>query len=136
MKKNRLFPLKFGEQGGAQLANVSIENPSVLWHLIYGHLNYASLKLLTSQAMVCGLPKVEEHKQVCEGCAMGKHSRTNFPRGEAWRAINPLQLVHLDICGLMQTKSMGNNTYFLTFIDDYSRYCWIYFLKSKDRDFE
>lgn len=49
---------------------------------------------------------------------------------------HPLQLVHPDICGPMQTKSMGNNTYFLTFIDDYSRYCSIYFLKSKDQAFE
>lgn len=81
MKKNRLFPLKFGEQGGAQLANIAIENPSVLWHLRYVHLNYASLKLLTSQAMVCGLPKVEEHKDVCKGCALGKNSRIKFPRG-------------------------------------------------------
>lgn len=82
MKKNRLFPLNFGEKRGSQLDNLSIENTSVLWHLRYGNLNYASMKLLTYQAMVCGIPKVKEHKEVCEGYALGKHSRTKFPRGE------------------------------------------------------
>jgi len=113
MKKNRLFPLKFEEQGGAQLANIAIENPSVLWHLRYGHLNYVSLKLLTSQDMIFGLPKVEEHKEVCEGCALGKDLRKNFPRGEAWRESHPLQLVNSDICGPMQTKSMVTILIFL-----------------------
>ena len=134
MSENRIFTLKFGGQGDA-LANVYIENKGWLWHLRYGHLNHLSLKLLTSHQMVHGLPKVDECKQVCEGCALGKHHRSSFPRFKSWRASYPIQLVHSNICGPMQTKSMGMNSYFLTFIDDYSRMCCIYFLKIKDQAF-
>ena len=66
---------------------------------------------------------------------MGKHSRSSFPKGQAWRASYPLQLVHSDICGPMQTPSIGKSVYFFTFIDDCTRMCWIYFLKHKDEAF-
>ena len=42
-----------------------------------------------------------------------------------------LQLVHSDVCGPMQTESLGGRKYFATFIDDYSRCCNVYFLKHK-----
>ena len=91
MTKNRMFPLKFG-QNDNQLVNMAYEDKSWLWHLKYGHLNFNSLKNLTSNALVLGLPKVEEHKQICEGCAKGKHSRESFPKGNAWRVQHPLYL--------------------------------------------
>ena len=93
-----MFPLKFGENS-TNLANMAYEEKIWLWpHLKYGHLNFHSLKLLTSKESVYGFPKVEEHKEICEGCAKGKHARDNSPRGKAWRAHYPLHLVHFDIC--------------------------------------
>lgn len=61
MTKNRLVPLKFGGEGG-KLANVVAhgviaENKTRLWHLRFGHLNFGSMKLLTSHQMVCGFLK-------------------------------------------------------------------------------
>ena len=47
-----------------------------------------------------------------------------------------LQLVHADICEPMQTQSLGGSRYFITFTDDYSRYCSTYFLKSKSEALE
>lgn len=114
MSKNRLFPLKFGGQR-AQLANVSIEKKRWLWHLRHGHLNFNSLRLLTSQEMVYGLPKVEDNIDVCEGCALENNSRMSFPKGKVWRAYYALHLVHFDICGLMKTKSLDRNSYFFYF---------------------
>ena len=119
MSKNRMFPLMFGEHNN-HLANMAYEEKSWLWHLRYGHLNFHSLKLLTSKELVYGLPKVQEQKDICEGCAKGKHAREKISKGNAWRAHYPLQLVHSDICGPMQTKSLGKSSYFITFIDDYS----------------
>jgi len=43
----------------------------------------------------------------------------------------PLGLVHSDLCGPLPT-SLGKNKYFAVFVDDYSRYCWVYLLKQKD----
>jgi hypothetical protein len=47
-----------------------------------------------------------------------------------------LELVHTDLCGPMQTDSIGGSFYFLTFIDDFSRKIWIYFLRHKSETFE
>ena len=45
-------------------------------------------------------------------------------------------LVHSDVSRPMLTTSMNGSRYFLTFINDYSRYCWMYFLKKKSKVFE
>ena len=47
-----------------------------------------------------------------------------------------LELVHSDLCGPMEMKSLGGSAYFLTFIDDCSRKCFIYFIQSKSEVFE
>ena len=51
------------------------------------------------------------------------------------RAKEHLELVHIDLCGPMQTQSIGVSFYFLTFIDDFSRKMWIYFLNKKSKTF-
>jgi len=47
-----------------------------------------------------------------------------------------LQLIHSDVCGPMQTQSVGGNRYFVTFIDNFSRYTVVYFIKKKSEVFE
>ncbi|CAL8998208.1 unnamed protein product [Prunus brigantina] len=74
-------------------------------------------------------------KDVCEGCVSGKHHREKFDKEGAWRASYPLELVHTDLCGPMQNESIGGNRYFITFIDDFSRMCWVYFLRNKSDTF-
>ena len=49
--------------------------------------------------------------------------------------MRKLQCVHSDVCGPMPTQSIGGNKYFVTFIDDYSRYCKVYFMKYKSEVF-
>ena len=78
-----------------------------------------------------GLPLLDNSDRACEGCNLGKHHKDSFLAGMSWRATQPLALVHSDICGPMETVSLGGNRYFLTFIDDYSRKTWVYFLKQK-----
>ena len=45
--------------------------------------------------------------------------------------IRSMQLVHSDVCGPMRTQSIGGAKYFVTFIDDYTRCCAVYFMKHK-----
>ena len=52
------------------------------------------------------------------------------------RSTRRLQLVHSDMCGPMQTESIGGHKYFVSFIDDYSRCCAVYFLKLKSDVFD
>jgi transposase InsO family protein len=43
-----------------------------------------------------------------------------------------LELIHSDVCGPMPSTSLSGYVYYVSFIDDYSRKTWVYFLKSKD----
>jgi transposase InsO family protein len=80
--------------------------------------------------MTHGLPDIQEQKSICEAYQLGKQTRVVFP-DNAYRALSKLQLVHTDVCGPMHNESLNGSKYFLLFVDDYSRYCWVYFLKSK-----
>ena len=85
--------------------------------------------MLAKKEMDTRLPLLDNSDRVCEACILGKHHRDSFPAGMSRRATQPLVLVHSDICGPMEAISHGGNRYFLTFIDDYSRKTWLYFLK-------
>ena len=72
---------------------------------------------------------------VCDHCCNGKNHRTPFPKNNFVKR-KPFELIHSDVCGKIDPISNGGAQYFLTFIDEYSKYCWVYLLKSKDQVFE
>lgn len=111
-------------------------NASQLWHSRYGHLNFGSLNKMVKQNMVIGLKTSFGNDIVCETCAKSKICVKKFPKSSENRATEILDLVHSDICGPMNKKSIGGSRYFATFIDDKSRYVSVYFLKSRDEIFE
>ena len=59
-----------------------------------------------------------------------------FAKQSVSRAVKPLELVHSDICGPIKPSSLGKSSYFVLFIDEYSRKTWIYFLKNKSEAFD
>ncbi|MCO5577671.1 hypothetical protein L7F22_031502 [Adiantum nelumboides] len=103
-----------------------------LWHARFGHVGYGSLMTLQHHNMVHDLSLLEmPPRHVCEGCVLGKMHRFAFSQDGSVRATRKLQLVHSDVCGPMRTPSVGNSLYFVTFIDVFSRFCWVYPLKAK-----
>ena len=52
------------------------------------------------------------------------------------RNTKPLDMIHSDICDLKFASTRGGNKYFITFIDDSTKYCYVYLLKSKDEALE
>ncbi|CAL9026957.1 unnamed protein product, partial [Prunus brigantina] len=134
MGGNRCFPLSLESMTPAA-RKASVIEDSWIWHRRLGHLNFVSMKKMQQMEMVTGLPVLTEMKDVCEGCVSGKHHREKFDKEGAWRASYPLELVHTDLCGPMQNESIGGNRYFITFIDDFSRMCWVYFLRNKSDTF-
>ena len=81
--------------------------------------------------MVTGIPLVSCRDGVCAGFVLGKHHWDIFEKCASWHASGPLQLVHSDLCGPLSSPSFSGCKYFLTFIDDFSRRIWVYFLKLK-----
>jgi hypothetical protein len=99
------------------------------WHCRLGHLHFDGLKKMHDKGMVAGLPKING-PVVCEACIQGKQTKNPFV-GSSWRAQEKLELIHTDLCGPMHIPSLGKSKYFLLFIDDLTRMCWIYFLINK-----
>ena len=83
-----------------------------------------------------GLPDMKiKHKGICKGCVKGKNIKNPFPKSET-KTKGTLELIHSDVCGPMYYTSLSGFEYYITFIDDFSRKTWIYFLKSKSEVFE
>ncbi|KAI5322324.1 hypothetical protein L3X38_031396 [Prunus dulcis] len=130
MMEHGCFPLSM-ESICSMGMKAAVQEDPWIWHRRLGHLNFASMKKMQQTQMVLGLPDFSEKEGVCEGCVYGKSHREPFENEKPWRAKNPLELIHTDVCGPMQNESIGGNKYFITFIDDYSRMCWVYFLRNK-----
>ena len=71
---------------------------------------------------------------VCESCLEGKMTKRSFS-AKGTRAKGPLQLVHSDVCGPVSVQARGGYEYFVTFIDDYSRYGYVYLMHRKSETF-
>ncbi|KAJ4812770.1 polyprotein [Rhynchospora pubera] len=135
MTKNRMFMLNV-KTAEVNCLQACVKNPSWIWHMRFGHLNFEGLKMLGEKYMVNGIPAINHPDQLCEACLLGKHARKSFPKVSTSRATKPLELVHADVCGPIQPQSLGKSSYFVLFIDDYSRKTWVYFLKNKSEAFE
>ena len=89
---------------------------SAIWHARLGHIGRDRMTRLTREDLLSSLTKVD--LQLCEPCLVGKACRKPF--GMTKRAAQPIELVHLDICGPMNKKARHGASYFLTLINDYS----------------
>jgi hypothetical protein len=120
------------------VAAAAKDEPSMkVWHERLAHLNTISMKQMVQRKLVRGLPSLKGSMlPPCEGCTLGKCHRKPFPKVVRDRARTPLELVHSDVCGPMPQLSVGGARYFVTFIDDFSRYTSVYFLSSKDQVLE
>lgn len=100
----------------------TVKETAELWHRRYGHLSYPQLKTLVQDDMVDGINVRPEDfmAELCEPCIMAKHNKAPFGHSES-KTTAPLELIHMDVCGPMQTTSLGGSKYVATFLDDYSR---------------
>nr|GEZ09815.1 retrovirus-related Pol polyprotein from transposon TNT 1-94 [Tanacetum cinerariifolium] len=104
-----------------------------LWHCRLSHLNFDTINLLSKNDIVVGLPKVKFVKDhLCSSCKLGKAKRKSFHTKLTPSSKRRLQLLHMDICGPMRVASINGKRYVLVIVDDYSRYTWTHFLRSKD----
>ena len=78
----------------------------------------------------------DETKSVCESCVIGKQHRTPYPKNVPHRAETSFKIVHSDVCAQIEIQSLGKSLYFVSFIDDLSRYTQVYFIKQKNQVLE
>ena len=101
---------------------------SNLWHGRLRHVNHDTLRKLINLNHIPTFQIDAKHK--CETCVEAKLTRSFFQSVE--RHTKSLDLIHSDICDLNLVQTRGGNKYFITFIDDSTKYYYVYLLKSKD----
>lgn len=108
-----------------------------VWHRRLEHLNVA-LDIVNGERnkILRGL-NIEkcEGKLECEICIRGKMTDTPFPATSENRSKELLKIIHSNLCGPMRVESKGGAKYFVTFIDDYSKWCEVRFLRNKSDAF-
>src|SRR6185312_13171936 len=108
-------------------------NPTYMWHCRLGHISEKRVKNLHSDGLLTSFDF--ESYETCEACLLGKMTKTPFT-GFPERALDLLELIHTDVCGLMSSIARGGFQYFITFTDDLSRYGYVYLMKHKSEIFE
>lgn len=103
------------------------------WHRILGHRNIEAIKLMSTKNLVNGLEiAVCNCNSSCEICIEAKMTRKPFAKEKPKVSKNILDIVYSDLCGPLQTETPSGKRYFLTFIDEFSRYTKVYLLRTKD----
>jgi len=138
----RYYPSSGGETGVAakkQEQAFSVSDEERLWHMRLGHRNMRDVKQLAG--MEVGIPasfKGNKEGRSCDICEVGKHTHASFPaKGKDGKlASEPMELVHVDVFGPIDTPSVSGSMYAILFTDDYSKWRSIYFMKSKAQSLE
>jgi hypothetical protein len=133
VREGTLFRLLFQPLHALAVSSDNNRQLCELWYRRMAHLHHGALGGL--REVVTEVPQINiEHQYVCRGCALGKFDKASFPNSDT-RSAWILDLIHTDVCGPMTRRSLSGCEYYLTFIDDYSRKTWIYFLKAKSEVF-
>nr|GEY75952.1 retrovirus-related Pol polyprotein from transposon TNT 1-94 [Tanacetum cinerariifolium] len=106
---------------------------SWLWHQRLSHLNFDTINDLARNDLVSSLPKFKYHKEhLYPSCEQGKSKIASHPPKPVSNSRQRLHLLHMDLCGPMRITSINGKRYVLVIVDDYTRYTWVHFLRSKD----
>ena len=105
-------------------------NPTFIWHCRLGHINEKRIEILHKDGLLSSFDF--ESFDTCESCLLGKMTKAPFT-GRSERASDLLGLVHTDVCGPMSSIARGGFQYFIAFIDDFSRYGYIYLMRHNFR---
>nr|GEY14702.1 zinc finger, CCHC-type [Tanacetum cinerariifolium] len=102
-------------------------NVSILWHARLGNVYFKNMQDMFKDGLI---PAFDMDTEKCKTCMLNKISKKSFQNVKHETKV--LELIHSDLCDLHATPSLGNKKYFMAFINDASRFCYVYLLQSKD----
>ena len=105
------------------------ENSSILWHRRLGHISRERIEKLVKEGILQNLDFTDFH--VCVDCIKGK--QTKHTKKGVIRSNELLEIIHTDICGPLSVPCFIGEKYFITFIDDLSRYGYVYLMHEKSQ---
>lgn len=134
-REGNIYIINFENQN-EDICLAAVQDQTILWHRRLGHVHMELINKLVTKNLVKGLPKLKYEKTgICNACQLGKQSRNSFTSKNQVSTSLPLQLLHLDLFGPERYASLGNNHYVFVIVDDFSRFTWVLFLKTKDQAF-
>ncbi|GJT50074.1 putative ribonuclease H-like domain-containing protein [Tanacetum coccineum] len=103
------------------------------WHRRLGHVNFENVNKLVKGNLVRGLPsKIFQNGHTCVACQKGKQHKASCKTKLVSSISQPLQLLHMDLFGPTSVRSINHKTYCLVITNDFSRFSWVLFLRTKD----
>ncbi|KAG8485911.1 hypothetical protein CXB51_020221 [Gossypium anomalum] len=116
--------------GDAAVASSSFSDDDItkIWHMRLGHMSENGMTELSKRGLLDGQGICRLN--FCEHCVFKKQKRVRFTRG-IHNMKGMLEYIHSDLWGPSKVPSRGGDNYMLTFIDDFSRKIWAFFLKQK-----
>ncbi|GJZ00574.1 integrase, catalytic region, zinc finger, CCHC-type containing protein [Tanacetum coccineum] len=128
-----IFIFEMANSSPVCLMSRATSTKSWLWHRRLSYLNFGTINQLMSKDLVDGLLKYKYNKDhLCSACEQGKSKKASLPPKLAPSTESKLELLHMDLCGPMMVASINGKKYILVIVDNYSRYTWVYFLRTKD----
>ena len=107
------------------VTNVHSVTTDSLWHYRFGHPSFSRLQVLSTIDT-----SIVARNCVCDVCHISKQKKLPFPISSSV-SQNCFDLIHMDIWGPLATASIYGHHYFLTIVDNKSRYSWIFPMKTK-----
>lgn len=123
-KLNKEQSANSSNENGFACVNAKSMNNAILLHRQLGHVSFTNDIFLNNSDIRLKNLSVK-----------GKQSRLPFSSSEK-RATKILELIHSGVCGPMSVNSMSGKRYFVPFIDDFSRKCFIYTISQKNQVFK
>jgi hypothetical protein len=109
-------------------------NMGWLWHRRLAHVGMKNLHKLLKGEHILGLTSVHfEKDRICSACQAGKQVGVHHPHKNIMTTDSPLELLHMDLFGLIAYISIDGSKYCLVIVDDYSRFTWVFFLQEKSQ---
>jgi histone deacetylase 1/2 len=103
------------------------------WHSRLGHPSSPIvLRVVSRNKLPCSFESNKE--SVCDACQKAKSHQLPYAKSSSFSS-HPLELIYSDVWG-HAPESVGGKKYYVSFIDDYSKFTWIYLLKFKSEVFE
>ncbi|GKE58201.1 retrovirus-related pol polyprotein from transposon TNT 1-94 [Tanacetum coccineum] len=109
------------------------KNKSWLWHRRQNHLNFGTLNDLARKDLVRGLPRLKfEKDHLYSACQLVKSRKATHKPKTINTIMEVLHTLHIDLCRPLRVRSINGKKYILIIVNDYSRFTWVKFLRSKD----
>jgi hypothetical protein len=123
-----LFRLSLHDTCNKSVNNI-VSNELNIWHSRLCYINFGCLSWLANLNLIPKFDLVKGSK--CQVCVQSKQPHKPHKAAET-RNLAPLDLIHSDLCEMNEMLTKGGKRYFITFIDDSTRFYYVCLLKSKD----